>query len=84
MDVMFDPAAADNAVFNGGDKIVYVRPAVAEDLEGLPDELREQAAELGDLQAVHGPDGQRLALVRDRKLAFSLARQHNFSPVSVH
>ena len=30
------------------------------------------------------PDGERLALVRDRQLAFFLARQNELTPVSVH
>ena len=28
--------------------------------------------------------GERLALVNNRKLAFALAREHDFSPVSAH
>ena len=49
-----------------------------------PDEVREQVEGLDSLYAVHGIDGERLALVKDRKLAFFLARQHDMSPVSVH
>lgn len=64
-----------------GDKIVYVRPvAVAE----LPDELRDQAMGLDTVYAVHDATGERLALVKDRKLAFIVARQHDMAPVSVH
>ena len=36
------------------------------------------------LYAVHDADGQRLAVVRDRRLAFVLARQNDLAPVSVH
>ncbi|MBV0892225.1 DUF1150 domain-containing protein [Paracoccus sp. Z118] len=61
--------------------IVYVRRV---DLDELPDEVREQVPELDSLYAVHGVDGQRLALVRDRNLAFVLARQNELEPVSVH
>lgn len=61
--------------------IVYVRPiAVAE----LPAELREQATGRDTVYAVHGADGERLALVENRTLAFSLARQNDMAPVSVH
>ncbi|WP_127901025.1 DUF1150 family protein [Solirhodobacter olei] len=65
--------------------IVYVRPIpVAE----LPEEVRaEVRAQIGDqpmLYAVHGADGERLALVRDRKMAFLLARQNDMAPVNVH
>jgi hypothetical protein len=64
-----------------GDKIVYVRPvAVAE----LPDELRDQAMGLDTVYAVHDATGERLALVKDRKLAFMVARQNDMAPVSVH
>lgn len=64
-----------------GPAIVYVRPvAVAE----LPDEVRAQIGELATVYSVHRADGERLALVADRNLAFLLARQHDFAPVSVH
>jgi hypothetical protein len=64
-----------------GDRIVYVRPVpVAE----LPEALQAQAAGLSVIYAVHRPDGERLALVRDRALAFALARQHDLAPVNAH
>lgn len=62
-------------------RIVYVRPvSVAE----LPEEIRAQAMGLDRLYAVHRPDGERLALVRDRELAFVLARQNDLAPVNAH
>ncbi len=64
-----------------GDRIVYVKTVEVAD---LPLELREQAGDLDQLYAVHDSDGQQLALVADRKLAFVLAREHDFSPVAVH
>lgn len=63
------------------DRIVYVRPVMAED---LPSELRDQIEEGEILYAVHKSDGERLALVKDRQMAFILARQNNLSPVAVH
>ena len=61
--------------------IVYVRPiAVSE----LPMGLREQAPGKEVVYAVHDADGERLALVENRALAFSLARQNDMAPVSVH
>ena len=36
------------------------------------------------LYSVHSGDGQRIALVGDRALAFAAARQHEMNPVSVH
>ncbi len=64
-----------------GDRIVYVK---AVDVADLPREVREQAGDLDQLYAVHDSDGQQLALVADRKLAFILAREHDLSPVAVH
>ncbi len=64
-----------------GDRIVYVKTVEVAD---LPREVREQAGDLELLYAVHDSEGQRLALVADRKLAFNLAREQDFSPVAVH
>lgn len=61
--------------------IVYVRPVKVDD---LPHEMQEQVGDLTTLYAVHTAEGERLALVRDRKLAFLLARQNNMEPVTVH
>lgn len=62
-------------------QIVYVRPVAASD---LPEELRAHANGQTNLYAVHDNNGQRLAVVSDRKMAFALARQHDLSPVNVH
>lgn len=62
-------------------RIVYVRPvSVAE----LPDEVQAQLSGVDRLYAVHGEDGERLALVRDRSMAFALARVNDLAPVSAH
>ncbi|MBL4769238.1 MAG: DUF1150 family protein [Rhodobacteraceae bacterium] len=63
------------------DRIVYVKTV---DVADLPDEIREEAGDQDQLYAVHNSEGQQLALVGNRKLAFTLARQHDFSPVAVH
>lgn len=60
---------------------VYIRRVA---MTELPAEVREQAPDADSLYAVHGIDGERLALVRDRNLAFILARQNELAPVSVH
>lgn len=74
-----------NAPFNGlpdgRDRIVYVRPVAVAD---LPDEVRDQMGGLEVIYSVHGADGRQLALVADRNLAFDLAREHDFAPMSVH
>lgn len=64
-----------------GDQIVYVRAVAVAD---LPSEVRAQAGGFKTLWAVHDADGQRLALVADRGLAFVLARQNDKAPVSTH
>lgn len=62
-------------------RIVYVRPL---DKAGLPQELQDATKDIPAPFAVHAPNGDRLAIVRDEKLAFILARQNDFSPVYVH
>ena len=61
--------------------IVYIRQVLVAD---LPAEVQDQIGGLSTVYAVHRPDGERVALVADRKLAFSLAREHEMMPVSVH
>ncbi|NPD17092.1 DUF1150 family protein [Xinfangfangia sp. D13-10-4-6] len=65
----------------GKSRIVYVRPVPVGD---LPDEVRAQLGDQGVIYSVNAIDGQRLALVADRALAFNLARAHDFAPMSVH
>ena len=62
-------------------RIVYVK---AVDVSDLPEDVREEAGELEQIYAVHDAEGQQLALVADRKMAFVLARQNDFAPVAVH
>ena len=74
-----------NTIYNFNElrdaRLVYVRPVeVAE----LPDEVRQQANGRAQFYAVHDANGERLALVKDRELAFDLARQNDFAPVNVH
>lgn len=65
----------------GERNIVYVRAVAVAD---LPEDVQEQAEGLKTLYALHRPDGERLALVRDRDMAFALARQNDLAPVSLH
>ena len=64
-----------------GERTVYVRPVNVAD---LPADVREQAHGISQIYAVHTTDGERVALVRDRALAFTLARQNDYAPVNVH
>ena len=60
---------------------VYVRPVEVAD---LPSEVRDAAEGAERLYALHTSEGERLALVKDRDMAFFLARQNDLSAVSVH
>lgn len=62
-------------------RTVYVRRVATAD---LPLDLQEQAEGAEQLYAVHNADGERLALVADRNMAFILARQNDLAPVAVH
>lgn len=75
---MMTQVMTDDALEN---RTVYVRPV---EVSELPHELRAQADGIERIYAVHAGDGERLALVKDRELAFVLARQNDFAPVNVH
>lgn len=62
---------------------VYVRRV---EISELPKAVRRQAEEggLDRLYALHRSDGEQVALVGDRRLAFTLARENDLNPVSVH
>jgi len=64
-----------------GDRVVYVKSV---DVAELPDEVQEAAEGRETLFAVHDSDGQQLALVADRDMAFILARKNDMQPVTVH
>ena len=71
----------DLKTLGGTDRIVYVRPV---DVADLPEEVQSEIDGVDQLYAVHSADGERLALVKDREMAFMLARQNDFAPVTVH
>ncbi len=62
-------------------RTVYVKAVAVAD---LPDEGQQQAQGHDQLYAVHTSDGEQLALVADRRMAFILARQNDYRPVAVH
>lgn len=64
-----------------GERIVYVRSVT---LAELPDEIRERVGALEQMYALHNINGDRLALVKDRAVAFQLAREHEVTALSVH
>ena len=71
------PSAAEGALAD----TVYVRSVAVSD---LPREVRDAAGGATELYALHTSAGERLALVRSRDTAFSLARQNDLAAVSVH
>jgi len=64
-----------------GEDIVYVKPVQVSD---LPAEVQSEVGDLEELFAVHNAEGEQLALVANRKLAFHLARENQMQPVTVH
>ena len=71
----------------GAPDLVYVRPIRASDV--LEDARVETAADVEIdpdqiLYAVHGADGERLAVMLDRETAFAAAVAHDLEPMSVH
>jgi len=75
MQTKFDMSDADLS------KTVYICPVLVSE---LPEEIQETASGQDALYAVHNADGERLALVNDRRLAFVIARQNDLAPVNVH
>ncbi|KFI29725.1 DUF1150 family protein [Paenirhodobacter enshiensis] len=64
-----------------GERIVYVRPVAVTE---LPAEVQAQVRGLDHLYALHAANGERLALVKDRWMAFALARENDATALSVH
>ncbi len=62
-------------------RMVYVKPIAVSD---LPEEVRAQADGLDTLFALHDADGQQLALVANRRLAITLAKEHDMQPMTLH
>ncbi|WP_427789794.1 DUF1150 family protein [Brevundimonas diminuta] len=71
----------------GAPDLVYVRAIRASDI--LADAMVETAPDIEIdpdqvLYAVHGADGERLAVMLDRETAFAAAVAHDLEPMSVH
>jgi len=62
-------------------RLAYVKTV---DVAALPQDVQESAEGHTQLYAVHNDIGEQLALVADRRLAFVLARQNDYTPVAVH
>lgn len=71
----------------GGPNLVYVREITgAEVIASAPVDAIEgfEVSPEQTLYAVHGADGERLAVVTDRDTAYAAALAHELIPVSVH
>jgi len=71
----------------GAPDLVYVREIKAADVlaDARVDDIRGLDLEPDQtLYAVHGADGERLAVMIDRETAFAAAVAHELAPVSVH
>ncbi|WP_209425233.1 DUF1150 family protein [Pararhodobacter sp. SW119] len=62
-------------------RIAYIRQVP---LDALPDEIRAQLPGVVEVYGIHTEEGECLALAKNRKMAFVLARQHDLAPVSAH
>ncbi len=65
---------------NLNDRTVYVSAVNVADLP----EVVAKGISQGRVYSLNSSTGERLALVKDRSLAFVLARQNEFHPVPVH
>ncbi len=84
--------SAEDFAALGSNSLVYVREVDVDQiqqemLEIAPEQSLGEQLQLADEQrffAIHLADGTRVAVLTSRDAAFTAARQHNMSPVSVH
>ena len=63
------------------DDLVYIKTVEVTD---LPLDLQRQVGSDKTLYAVHKADGERVAVVENRALAYSLARDNDLTPMTLH
>ena len=68
----------------GAPDLVYVREILAKDVINDIEDIDVELAPDQVLYALHGADGERLAVMLDRETAFAAAQAHDMAPVSVH
>ena len=71
----------------GAPSLVYVKPVAAKEILGSTPVDEIEGIELDPNQtfyALHGADGQRLAVMLDKETAMAAAIAHELAPVSVH
>jgi len=50
----------------------------------LPEDMQIETNGFDEIYAIYDEDGEQLALVKDRELAFAVARTNDFVPENVH
>ena len=70
----------DFSHFDTGDLVYIKTVAVTE----LPLDLQRQVGPDKTVYAVHKADGERVAVVENRALAYSLARDNDLTPMTLH
>ncbi len=63
------------------DDLVYIKTV---EVTELPLDLQRQVGSDKTLYAVHKADGERVAVVENRALAYSLARENDLTPMTLH
>ena len=63
------------------DNLVYIKTVAVTE---LPLDLQRQVGPDKTLYAVHKADGERVAVVENRALAYSLARDNDLTPMTLH
>lgn len=63
------------------DDLVYIKTVTVTE---LPLDLQRQVGPDKTLYAVHKADGERVAVVENRALAYSLARDNDLTPMTLH
>ena len=63
------------------DDLVYIKMV---EVTELPLDLQRQVGSDKTLYAVHKADGERVAVVENRALAYSLARDNDLTPMTLH
>jgi len=63
------------------DDLVYIKTV---EVSELPLNLQRQVGSDKTLYAVHKADGERVAVVENRALAYSLARDNDLTPMTLH
>ena len=61
--------------------VVYVKSISPTE---LPSDMRDDLEDDAELFAVHGENGEQVAIFTDKSLAFSLAEEYRFQAHSVH